>query len=33
MSELYDIKELSEGTFHLSIKIIDRYQWEEPILM
>ena len=32
MSEHYDIKELSEGTFPLSFKILDRYQQEEPIL-
>ena len=32
MSEIYDIKELPEGVFPLSFKIIDRYQREDPIL-
>ena len=30
MSELYDIKELPEGTFSLSFNLINHYQWEEP---
>ena len=32
MSELYDIKELPEGTFPLSFNLIDRYQREYPFL-
>ena len=32
ISELYDIEELPESTFPLSLKLIDRYQQEDPIL-
>ena len=32
MSELYDIKELPDGTFTLSFNLIDRYQREDPFL-
>ena len=32
ISELYDTEELLEGTFPLSFKLVDHYQWEEPIL-
>ena len=32
MPELYYIKELPEGTFPLSFKIVYRYQQEDPIL-
>ena len=32
MSELYNIKELTEGMFHLSFNIIDRNQNEDPFL-
>ena len=33
MSELYDIKELSEGMFPLYLKLIDHYHREDSILM
>ena len=33
MSELYDIKELSEGMFPLYFKLIDHYHREDSILM
>ena len=29
MSEINDIKELPEGTFHINLKLIQQYQWEE----
>ena len=32
ISELYDIDELLDGTFNLSLKLIDRYQREYPFL-
>ena len=32
MSEMYDTKELLEGTFPLSLNLIDRYQQEDPFL-
>ena len=32
VSELYDIKELPDGTFPLSFNIIDQYQREVPFL-
>ena len=32
MSELYDIEELPEGTFPLSLKLRDSYQQEDPFL-
>ena len=32
MSELYDTDEMPEGTFPLSLKLIDRYQREDPCL-
>ena len=31
-SELYNIEEMTEGTFTLYFKLIDRYQGEDPIL-
>ena len=33
MSEINDIKEISEGTFTIYLKLIERYQRTEPILM
>ena len=33
MPEIYDRYELPEGTFLLSLNIIDRYQQEDPILL
>ena len=33
MSELYDIKKLTEGTYPLSFKLIDHYQSDESLLM
>ena len=30
MSELYDIEELPEGTFSLSLNLIDRFRREDP---
>ena len=32
MSEIYNIEELSEGTFPLSFNLTDRYQREDPFL-
>ena len=32
MSELYNIDEFPEGTFPVSLNIIDHYQREDPIL-
>ena len=32
MSELYDINEVTDCTFTLSLKIIDRYQREYPVI-
>ena len=32
MSVIYNIEDLSDGTFHLSFNLIDRYQKEEPLL-
>ena len=32
MSELYDIDKLPDGTFRLSLKILDSYQREDPFL-
>ena len=32
MSELHDIKELSDGTFPKELKLIYHYHWEEPFL-
>ena len=32
MTELYYIKELTEGTFPLYLKLTDQYHGEEPIL-
>ena len=33
MLEIYDIKELPEGTSPLSFNLIDRYQREDPFIM
>ena len=33
MLELYDIKEIPDGTFPLSFNIIYRYQQEDPLQM
>ena len=32
MSELYDIKEMTEGTLHIPFKLVELYQREDPIL-
>ena len=32
MPELYDINELKDGMFHLYFKLINCYQWEDPLL-
>ena len=31
MSELYGINELPYGAFPINFKLIDFYQWEEPL--
>ena len=33
MSEINDIKEISEGTFPIYLKIIYQYEWIDPSLM
>ena len=33
MLEIYNTKEIPDGTFPLSFNIIDRYQWEDHIRM
>ena len=33
MSEIYDIEEITEGTFPINFKLIEKYQRTEPILM
>ena len=33
MSEINDIKELTEGTFPINLKLIQIYQWEEPSII
>ena len=32
MSEINDTEELPEVTFPMNLKLIQRYQWEEPII-
>ena len=33
MSEINDIEELPEGNFHINLKLIQRYQQAEPIII
>ena len=33
MSEINDIEEISEGNYPINLKLIQQYQWSEPILM
>ena len=33
MPEINDIEEVPEGTFPIDLKLIQKYQWSEPIMI